>query len=312
MVRNNSCGNRVLRVGLAIFLLLSITDFMITWKLVAASNTEVDEVNPLASWILQQFGWIGLATFKAALVSFIAASIVIIRLRRKSMGEAVLTFGCGAQASVVVTSLLLLHGSKPNSPTYILESPAPTRSLDPGAFLPIGGFAMLTHESVQKELELTGQTIKQIEIIMQKRREIRQRFRTENIVEIFDLYHHQYGQERLLGASLSPRQLKRLTEICFQARGGLAFYDQTIMAQLEFSEAQVENLRQMRDERQFHNAVFLKDKSAQNLAEVNDQLLVILDATQRQRWQAMQGEPFAFESQAATLETNSSTSANVE
>jgi hypothetical protein len=309
MVRDNNQVNKTLLIGIVIFLLLSATDFAFTWKLVAAANSDVDEVNPLASWILEQFGWGGLAAYKLTLVSFIAAVVAVIAHRRRHVGEAVMMFGCGAQASVVITSILLLQSSNPMEMNASnMEITADPQRVESGGFLPLGGYVMLTKVHVQKELGLSTDAIKQINDIERTRSEIRRRLRTENVVELYDVFLDQYEKERLLGVALSDKQMKRLQEICWQARGPLAFFDRDVVCLLELSETQINDLHQIRLEKLENmsfvteNMSFVTDWRAAILEpEITGKLLAVLDANQQQKWQSMQGERFQLELQSANL-----------
>ncbi len=89
---------------LLLFALLSLSDFGLTCYLLRASGGAVYESNPVAAWCLGRFGWLGLATFKAATMALGAGLGVLVFLRRPRTGDRVLTFGCAALAAVVLYS----------------------------------------------------------------------------------------------------------------------------------------------------------------------------------------------------------------
>ena len=59
---------RICAAGLAVFLALSLTDFVQTFALITGSDGAVYEANPIADAWLAKHGWTGLAAFKAGIV----------------------------------------------------------------------------------------------------------------------------------------------------------------------------------------------------------------------------------------------------
>src|SRR5205823_1764857 len=92
---------RLLVPPLALFALLSGADLFLTWRLLGQGLPSIAEGNPVAAWVLGQFGWAGLSAFKAAAVVSVGAAAVVIATRRPRLAVALLSFGCVALASVV-------------------------------------------------------------------------------------------------------------------------------------------------------------------------------------------------------------------
>jgi hypothetical protein len=89
---------------LSVFALLSLIDFGLTYHLFCTGGGAVYESNPVAAWVLAHLGWLGLATFKGAMVAVTAALAVLIFLRHPLAGTRVLSFGCAALVAVVLYS----------------------------------------------------------------------------------------------------------------------------------------------------------------------------------------------------------------
>jgi Domain of unknown function (DUF5658) len=302
MLTDQARFSKTLRIGVAVFLMLSVIDFALTWRLVTAAHSEVDEINPVASWVLENFGWVGLAAYKLTLVSSIGIAVLIIASRRQALGTSVIMFGCGAQASVVITALMLLHNCPATEP--IAEIPTgPCGGDETNLLLPPAAFALLLHEQVQRELGLSAAVIDHITRISQRRDELRRRLRAENISIGYDIACDLYGQERLLAQSISPKQQKRLQQLCWQLRGELSFWEPNVIDSLEFSIDQIDVLHRIQEESDLDNVVVSNSrngnapvhKGAANLKETKSRLLAVLDQTQREKWREMQGEPFQLD-----------------
>lgn len=88
-------------VGMCLFVVLNITDWMLTFALLRIEPTAT-ESNPVAAVCLKRYGWDGLAIYKAcAMVVFLSAVILIARRRPKVAGR-VLVFACSALLAVTV------------------------------------------------------------------------------------------------------------------------------------------------------------------------------------------------------------------
>jgi hypothetical protein len=300
-MHTNKRFSTTLRVGVAVFFILSLADYLLTWRLVSAAHSEVDEINPIASWILEQSGWIGLACFKATLVTGICMAVLTIAARRQALGAAVIMFGCGAQASVVITGAMLFHATKP--PEHICLVDLPSAANDSNPTLPPGGFVLLSFKPIQYELGLSASVIYDVSDIARRRAELRQKMRTENLTDGHDFFLELYGRERLLAESLSQRQAKRLRQIAWQIRGELSLADQEVMEALGFTDVQMNAVGAIMGETKAENiSLVVPRKSAVpaitgtgDLAGAKVRLSRVLNAAQKSRWHELQGERFDFQ-----------------
>jgi len=110
-------GRRLSRLGavccrleglMAVFALLSVADFLLTWLLARVSEDCLMEANPLAAWVLEHYGWLGLGLYKAFLVGLVLTLCLVIARRRPGTGRLVCAVGCNSLAVVVCYSLALL------------------------------------------------------------------------------------------------------------------------------------------------------------------------------------------------------------
>jgi hypothetical protein len=92
---------------LALFVLLSVTDLFLTWVLVNSTDGIVYESNPVASFWLATFGWLGLTAYKMGLMVFVSALVLVISRYRPRVGGRILLFACSALTCVVLYSCFL-------------------------------------------------------------------------------------------------------------------------------------------------------------------------------------------------------------
>jgi hypothetical protein len=101
-------GQERLPLGkLAVFALLSVADWYLTWQLVVAGDGQIYEVNPLANVWLRSFGWVGLTIFKGLDMVFVAVLALYVARHRPRAGARLLLFACSANALVVAYSSCL-------------------------------------------------------------------------------------------------------------------------------------------------------------------------------------------------------------
>ncbi|MBP3955882.1 hypothetical protein J8F10_11355 [Gemmata sp. G18] len=94
-------------LGLGVFVLLSAADWVFTFTLLRTHPSAI-ESNPLAAACLEQYGWNGLAVYKAFGVLALILSVVLILRRRPVVAAGVVTFGCAALLSVTTYSHQML------------------------------------------------------------------------------------------------------------------------------------------------------------------------------------------------------------
>jgi hypothetical protein len=87
-----------------LFALLSGTDLVLTWWLIGNTAGQVYEVNPIASWWLTRFGWIGLVCFKALIVLVVLGLSAVIHYSRPRAAERILRLACASLTIVVLYS----------------------------------------------------------------------------------------------------------------------------------------------------------------------------------------------------------------
>jgi len=298
----------MLMVAGATFLMLSGIDFFLTWKLIAADDSEISEINPVASWVLQSFGWGGLAVYKVSLVAAIACVVFAIAWRRRMVAESVSIFGCGAQAAVVISSLLLLQGRNHHADAKA-DVPTIERSNELCPILPPGAFTLLRFEFVQKELELPSESVHRIQLLEHSRRSMKKQLASENMSDMYTFFHDHFGQECALAASLTPKQFQRLQQLCLQATGPYALFDPNVKDELGLTEEQIDALGQIREKSgvELDSAGLLgvwavrSHQADPEQVRVATAMLAILNADQRSKWQEMNGTPFRFALSAVEL-----------
>jgi hypothetical protein len=89
---------------ISLFVLLSMTDLFLTWRLMLDSHGRVYESNPVANWWLSSFGWPGLVCYKLFLVCFIVGLVLLISRFRPRSGGRFLGFACAVLTAVVLYS----------------------------------------------------------------------------------------------------------------------------------------------------------------------------------------------------------------
>ncbi|MFL5245375.1 MAG: DUF5658 family protein [Gemmataceae bacterium] len=89
---------------ITLFVLLSMTDLYLTWRLLVDSRGKIYESNPVANWWLTSFGWSGLVCYKVFLVCFIVGIVLLISRFRPRSGGRFLAFACAVLTVVVLYS----------------------------------------------------------------------------------------------------------------------------------------------------------------------------------------------------------------
>jgi hypothetical protein len=90
-----------------LFILLSLTDLMLTLWLLGHSDGQVYEANPVAQWWLMRYGAAGLACFKAVAVLLVLVLVAIIAHFRPGAAGRALGFGCAILMLVVLYSVAM-------------------------------------------------------------------------------------------------------------------------------------------------------------------------------------------------------------
>lgn len=107
MTIRSYCG-----IGLILFTILGVADFLLTYFLIQTTGGEAYEANPVAAAWLSHYGWSGLAGFKAASMLVVVITVVVLVRRRPAFGVGVITFACLSLLWVTAYSSRLLAESR--------------------------------------------------------------------------------------------------------------------------------------------------------------------------------------------------------
>jgi hypothetical protein len=305
---------RLLLGLLSVFVVLSLADLFLTWKLIHLSDGLVFESNPVAGWWLDTWGWGGMTAFKLGMILVVGALAGGLAYLRPRTSELILVFACGAQSAVVLDSVFLtrwIDEQRTGLTADELWLAGMSLELDPGgdppppfspSFLSENSmFLLLTHESVQEELRLSAAQVTAIMQLAAKRREIRPGFRRGYRDEGQPRASDLLAQENALLEDLEPKQAERLRQISWQQRGPFAFTDPDVVAALRLSVEQQETIHALVEEvRQARAPAFrpwgYRPEAARNAASalvpIRDRLWAVLSDDQKARWKQLTGEPF--------------------
>lgn len=287
---------------LVIFLFLGLADFFLTWKLLSLHETDIIESNPLASLILKSAGWVGLGCFKLTLMLLIYGLAMLIERQRTFGGFFILIFGCGAQASIVITSIFM-YLEKTNAPETIqtrMNNGITARSTFPASALPLLG-----KPSVQAELCLTSTQLDSVSRLAKDRHEIARMMLVENIEDwqsrLSDLI---VREQHFVFQELRPAQFKRLHQLCWQYRGPLTVLDADYPYELDLTVDQIEVINPLIEK---GNRLLIVcdaattdvDRARQEILQIKQQIWSALTAQQRETWQKFAGMAFSFDEQNA-------------
>src|SRR5207245_7435126 len=68
------------------FLVLSVADLYLTWRLFVIEGSAAAERNPVANWVLETYGWAGVACLKLCTIALVVAPCVTICRARPRTG----------------------------------------------------------------------------------------------------------------------------------------------------------------------------------------------------------------------------------
>lgn len=132
-------SKKVFAVLLSTMFCLSLLDLFLSWKLIGPDGEQLFEINPIAAWWLNNYGWLGMAFFKLGVTALLGLAMAVIAWRRPLTGERLLVFAIGAQSTVVVYSVFVVQflndvASDPYPTVTVSEpegSPTPAPSVPP-------------------------------------------------------------------------------------------------------------------------------------------------------------------------------------
>jgi serine/threonine protein kinase len=164
-----------------------------------------------------------------------------------------------------------------------------------------GRFHLLTLESVQHELKLTAEQVRQVALLAGQRREAVRGARELSPDRWHARFDELAAQEKTLIDALPPEQARRLQQIAWQQRGTRALGDSEVAEALGLTAAQRERVRTIQDEARRamralghpRNAHRNRPRSLEDAWKgTREQLLAILTPEQKAKWKEMTGEPF--------------------
>lgn len=85
-----------------LFLMLSVADLTLTFWLLTNQTGNAYESNPIASGVLNQFGWLGMIVFKVCCVSVVLGIVILLGRLRPLISQRIMTFGCVALTCTVL------------------------------------------------------------------------------------------------------------------------------------------------------------------------------------------------------------------
>jgi Spy/CpxP family protein refolding chaperone len=170
-----------------------------------------------------------------------------------------------------------------------------------------GGFGggmifLLGQKSVQDELKLSGEQVKQVKELADKQLEsfqgLRDLSQEERRTKMQELNK---ANNEAVAKILKPEQLKRVKQISLQQQGARAVNSEEVAKALKVTEDQKEKIREiqmksfeeMRELQGEENA----KKRQELMKETNEKMMNVLTAEQKAELKKMQGEPFKGEIQ---------------
>jgi hypothetical protein len=159
----------------------------------------------------------------------------------------------------------------------------------------------LSHDSVRKDLRLSADQLEALAQLRAKREAAFESGRDLSPEEFHAKFEELQVQEEALADLLRPEQQARLKQIALQQHGSEAFDDPEIVAALQLTPSQLEEIRQLRDEAHrsvrssFRSGYFNPDEWEQvkrSSSETWKKVLGVLNEKQTASWKELTGEPF--------------------
>jgi hypothetical protein len=122
-------------LGLGVYALLSATDWMMTYALLRIHPGAV-EANPMAAACLEQYGWNGLALYKAGGVLVFVGAVFLLARRRPAVAVGVVAVGCAVLLSVTVYTHGLICEAKRETADAAWPKPKPRPAAETGFTVP--------------------------------------------------------------------------------------------------------------------------------------------------------------------------------
>jgi hypothetical protein len=155
---------------------------------------------------------------------------------------------------------------------------------------------LISSDSVQKHLQLTGDQTAQIKEIIDEQQRIYRDFYSSRSVDLpkmrKTIQQHNETMQQSIAQILNEQQLRRLDQIVLQRRGVRAFSDASIAEQLALSEEQLTQIRRIQDESAQHFFGSLAHRWRDDQPSAEDRIKELLNDAQRAKWQELVGPPF--------------------
>jgi hypothetical protein len=281
-----------------LFLILSLMDLFLTWKLLRRGDEQIVESNPFAAWCLAAHGWEGVVASKLGLVAMVGCLALSITRRRPQAGEKLLVFSCGALSTVVVHSIFLGWFRNPASSDAaepIGRFPRQVRLPDDRVLL------LLASPAVREELRLSESRAIAFERFVKRRSEAIEHSVRQSREEWNAVARELGVEQQAFMDSLEPWQGERLRQIAMQQVGHFAFNDPQVVKALEMTDEQLRAVQAVMDGRAAAEHASTRSRLLKFLparkpedaeARLQARLLELLTDEQRARWKQMMGEPF--------------------
>ncbi len=107
---------------IALMLGLALGDLLLTHCLLTRENSSFYESNPIAQWMLVNFGWLGMGLWKLFTIAIVVSVVVVLARSRPRTSGRLLNLGVSAQFLVVMYSLFLLSAPPGRKPLPELPS----------------------------------------------------------------------------------------------------------------------------------------------------------------------------------------------
>ncbi len=294
---------------LVIFLFLGLADFFLTWKLLTLQDSDVIESNPLAAAVLNSAGWVGLGCFKLTLMLLIYGLAMLIERRRAFGGYFILVFGCGVQASIVITSIFMFaeKRSSPETAQTRLHNGIVERST-----LPTASIFLLGKPSVQVELGLTSAQVAEFAGLIKERQDICRLMLSENLEDWQNrLSNLTVREQTFVFQDLRPEQFKRLQQICWQYRGSLTVCDLEFSGDFDLNSDQIELIQPLVDKASHllldgKNANVNAADSHREITRIKTTIWSALTDRQREVWKSIAGPAFVLDDDPSLRVANES------
>jgi len=166
-----------------------------------------------------------------------------------------------------------------------------------------GGFGggtvyLLTQKSVQDELKLSEEQVKQVKELQEKQRADRPNFQGGDREEIQKkMAERRKAENEAVAKILKPEQLKRVKQIGLQQQGARALNNEEVAKALKITDEQKGKIREIQmkafeEMRDVGRGEEARTKIQELMKKTNEKVMGVLTAEQKTKLKEMQGKPF--------------------